>query len=179
MVRRQVQLIAPLVALVMALVLGTTAAHAGGGPEKVFAGKVVVSDKRFPTAAKSPAAYTALVRKQAKVKFQENKATKGWKIHFAAFLRKPLADIEVSVKILDASTRPATLLSSFDQYLDTRGQRAIISSFTLERSVVGVNKSVTIQLESGGVALATGKFQILGDAEVYSGKVDFSESDTK
>ena len=81
--------------------------------------------------------------------------------------------------MLDASTRPATLLTSFDQYLDTREQRSIVSSFTLTRAVVGVNKTLTIQIESAGVVLATGRVDVLGEAVKYTGKVDFSEGDTK
>lgn len=177
MVRRSF-LLALVAAATVALVPVAPAA-AGGGPEKAFAGKIIISDKRFPTSAKSPSAYTAAVKKQAKTKLQEDKEKQSWRVYFAAFLKKLPADVEVQVRVLDASTRPATLLTSFDQYLDTREQRSIVSSFTLQRSVVGVNKTLTIQIESGGVVLATGKVDVLGEAVKYSGKVDFSEGDTK
>ena len=154
-------------------------ALAGSGPEKAYAGKIIISDKRFPTSATSPTAYTAAVKKQAKTKLQEDKANKTWKVYFAAFLKKAPADVEVKVRVLDASTKPATLLTSFDQFLDSRDQRAVISSFTLRRADVGVNRTLTVQLESGGVVLAIGKVDILGEAVKYTGKVDFSDADTK
>lgn len=166
-------------ALATAAVMPSPALAGGSGPEKAFAGKIIISDKRFPTSAASPSAYTAAVKKQAKTKLQEDKAKQSWKVYFAAFLKKAPADVEVKVKVLDSSTRPATLLASFDQFLDSREQRAVISSFTLKRADVGVNRTLTIQLESGGAIMATGKVDILGEAVKYSGKVDFTESDTK
>lgn len=178
MVRRSF-LLALVTAATVALLPAAPAIAGGSGPEKAFAGKIMISDKRFPTTAKSPGAYTSAVKKQAKTKLQEDKAKQSWRVYFAAFLKKAPADVEVQVRVLDASTRPATLLTSFDQYLDTREQRSIVSSFTLTRAVVGVNKTLTIQIESAGVVLATGRVDVLGEAVKYTGKVDFSEGDTK
>jgi hypothetical protein len=166
-------------AVVLGLVVAPTAAHAQKGPEKTFAGKVILSAKRFPTAAKSASAYTSAIRKLSKRDFMEDKAKGEWKIYFAAFLNKPLDDLEVLVKLYDVSDRTKNLLVSFEQYTDTRGQRTIISQFTLERKTVGVNKNVIIEIEYKGRRLAAGQFRILGEAERYSGKVDFSEDDTK
>jgi hypothetical protein len=145
------------------------------GPEKVFAGKVILSNKRFPTYAKSASAYVSAIKKQSKRDFMEDKATGEWKIHFAAFLSKPLDDLEIMVKLYDVTGRSKSLLVTFEQFTDQRGQRTIISQFTLDRKTVGVNKNVIIELEYRGTRLAAGQFRILGEAEVYSGKVDFSE----
>ena len=49
----------------------------------------------------------------------------------------------------------------------------------LERKFVGVNKQLLMTIESKGHVVATGRFKILGEAEKFSGKVDFSEDDTK
>lgn len=166
--------------VLLAIVVGRSApAAAQKGPEKTFAGKVILSDKRFPTYAKSPAAYTAAIKKQSKLNFQEDKANGTWKIHFAAFLKQPLNDLEVLIKLYDVTNRSQTMLASFEQFLDTRGQRTIISSFKLERKQVGVNKELMIILEYRGRSLASGRFRILGEAEKFSGKVDFSDEDTK
>lgn len=117
MVRRIVPLLTALALLLAGgTVLGKPKASASG-PEKKFAGKVLLSDKRFPTSAKSPAAYTAALKKQSKSRFQEDKDKQQWKIHFAAFLKKTPPDIEVKVRILDMSTRPATLVTTFEHFL--------------------------------------------------------------
>lgn len=168
------------VALAVGLVLGAGpgVARADRGPEKVFAGKVLVSDKKFPTYAKSASAYVATLRKQSKTQLLENKDKK-WQVHIAAFFKRPLDDIEVVVKLYDVSNGVRTLMTSFEQYLDQRGQTALLSNFTLERKLVGVNKQVLLTIEVTGKVVATGKFKIVGEPERFTGKADFSDEETK
>jgi hypothetical protein len=167
-------------AVVLALFAAPNPAVAGGkSPEKVFAGKVILSSKRFPTYSKSASAYISAIRKLSKTSFMEDKATGGWKIYFAAFLTKPLDDLEILVKLYDVTGRSKSVLATFEQFVDQRGQRTIISEFTLARDQVGVNKEIVIELDYKGRHMAAGQFRILGEAEKYSGKVDFSEDDTK
>lgn len=161
------------------LMVGIGAARAEKRPEQVFAGKVLISDKKYPSYAKSVNAYVAALRKQSKTQFWEDKTTKTWKLHFAAFFKKPLADIEVVVKLFDISSGRRSMLVSFEQFVDQRGERSLVSQFTLERKVVGVNKEILMQVEVKGVVVASGKFKILGQAESYSGQVDFSDEDTR
>ncbi len=164
---------------VLGLTLFARGAEAQKGPEKVFAGKIMLSDKKYPSYAKSVPAYIAAIRKQSKTKFWEDKAKQTWKVHFAAFFRKPLGDIEVVVKLYDVGGGSRTLIASFEQFLDQRGQRALLSQFSLERKHVGVNKHVLMVIEVQGQTVATGKFDILGQEERYTGKVNFSDDDTK
>ncbi len=163
--------------LALFLITGSRQAHAEAKPEKVFAGQVFVSDKGFPTSAKSSAAYIAAVKKQKKLSFQEDKETQSWKIHYAAFLKSGLDDVQVNVKLYDVTGRQQQLLAAFEQYTDTRGQRTVIAKFTLERKSVGANKQVLMVMESNGKVLASGRFQILGEVERNSGKVDFSDDE--
>ena len=167
------------VSMAFGLTVFARAAEAQKGPEKVFGGKIMVSDKKYPSFAKSVGAYIGAIKKQSKTKFWEDKTKQSWKIYFAAFFKKGLTDIEVVVKLYDVSTRTKSLLASFEQYTEQRGQTALLSNFTLNRDQVGVNKSVLMQLEVSGRVVASGYFKILGEAEVYSGKVDFSEEDTQ
>ena len=160
--------------------IGTSAPARAQPPEAVFGGQVLTSDKRYPMSAKSANAYIAALRKQSKSNFQEDKDKKQWKVHFAAFFKKPLNDVEVQAKLYDITPgQPRVMMASFDQYLDERGQRSLVSSMVLERKQFGVNKQLMVTIESHGSVLATGKFKILGDAEKASGKVDFSDEDTK
>ena len=142
-----------------------------------FDGKIVTSDKRIPTSANSKKEYFGKLRKQSKSSFWEDKATKGWKIHFAAFFKKPLNDLEVTIKLYDESKGGRRLLAAFEQYLDGRGQKTITSYLTLERAKVGVNRNIVMVVENRGRTLATGKFKLLGEAEKYSGKVEFSDEE--
>ena len=167
-----------LVSVFVAVALFTSHARAQS-PERVFAGKVLLSTKRFPMSAKSQSAYIATLRKQSASNFYEDKENHQWKINFAAFFREGLDDVEVQVKIYDVTQSPQQMLSSFDQYLDERGQKSFVSSMILERKQFGVNKELLITMEYNGKVLASGRFTILGEAEKMTGKVNFSDDDTK
>lgn len=159
------------------VVVATGSAAAQRGPEKVFAGKIMMSDKAFPTSAKSPAAYIAAVKKQSKTSFSEDKDSKQWKIHFAAFLKVPLPDLEIEVKLLEISGKQQSLVTSFEQFTDQRGQRTIISKLVLDRSQIDPNKELLMIMDYRGKVLASGRFRILGQVEKSTGKVDFSEEE--
>jgi hypothetical protein len=148
-------------------------------PNPAFAGRVILSDKRFPTQAKSLAAYNAQVKKQAKENFYEDKEKKSWRIYFAGFLRGPLNDVEYVVKVFElVGNRGGQMLAAVDQIAYSRGSVSLMSDITLPRSSVGVNKQLLIRLETKqNKVLAEGRFKILGEGERHSGKVNFSEED--
>ena len=149
---------------------------AAADPHKAFAGRIMMSEKRFPMSAKSPAAYTAQIRKQSKTSFYEDKEKK-WKVHFIGFLKQPLNDLEYLVKIYEISGRAPHLLSTFEQFTDDRGQRTLTSSVILDRKQFGVNKELLITMEYRGKVLASGRLKILGQADKFTGKVNFSDED--
>jgi hypothetical protein len=148
---------------------------ADANPNKVFNGQIKLSDKRFPTQAKSPGAYTAAIKKQAKTNFYENKEIKGWKLYMIGFLKRPLNDMEYIVKITDVRSRQ--LLASFEQFTTDRGEKTLTSNISLDREKFGVNRELQITMEGGGTVLASGRFKILGEGEKFTGKVDFSEDE--
>lgn len=169
---RATYVVSLLVASALVLLGGT--AH--GNPNKVFAGRIMMSEKRFPQQAKSASAYTAQIKKQSKTNFSENKETQSWKIHFIGFLKAPLNDVEYLVKIYELG-RGQRLLSTFEQFTDERGQKTLTSSVLLDKKQFGVNKELLITMESRGRVLASGKLKILGQGESFSGKVNFSEDE--
>jgi hypothetical protein len=161
---------------VLAIVLGTRSSVAEN-PNQAFAGRIMMSSKRFPLQARSPSAYTAAIRKQAQTAFLEAKDTHSWKIHFAGFLKTPLNDLEYVIKVYELTGKAQQLLVSFDQFTSERGQQTIVSNMTLEKKQVGVNKELLMTMESKGKVLASSRFKIVGDGERYTGKVDFSEDE--
>ena len=162
--------------LVLAIVLGARPSVAEN-PNQAFAGRIMMSSKRFPLQAKSPSAYTAAIRKQAQSAFQEAKDTHSWKIFFAGFLKTPLNDLEYVIKVYDVTGKAQQLLVSFDQFTSERGQQTIVSNMTLEKKQVGVNKDLMMTMENKGKVLASSRFKIVGDGEHFSGKVNFSEDE--
>jgi len=150
-----------------------------GDPNVVFKGKIMMSSKRYPLSAKSKDAYIAAIKKQSSMNFQEDKEKKGWKIYFAAFLKVPLDDVEYTIKFYDVTSGPQQLLGASDNFNDSRGQKTIVSNITLEKKSFGVNKTLLMSIENRGRVLAQGKFKIVGEGEKFSGKVNFSDEETK
>jgi hypothetical protein len=162
--------------VVFAILLGARTALAEN-PNQAFAGRIMMSSKRFPLQAKSPSAYTAAIRKQSQTSFLEAKDSHSWKIYFAGFLKAPLNDLEYVIKVYELTGKAQQLLVSFDQFTSERGQQTIVSNMTLEKKQVGVNKELMMTMENKGKVLASTRFKILGEGEHYSGKVDFSEDE--
>lgn len=152
----------------------------GRGPEKVFSGKILFSKKRFPTSARSPGSYTAKLKKQRTDKFWEDKAKKEWKVYYAAFFKRKYPSLEITIKLWDITTGQKQLGGSFEQYLDKRGEKVIISYVKLERKFFGVNKKILMTVEDHrGTVYAKGTFRILGQGEKFTGQVSFTEEETK
>ena len=162
--------------VVLALVIGARSASAES-PNQAFAGRIMMSSKRFPQQARSASAYTAAIRKQSQTNFVEAKDTHTWKIYFAGFLKVPLNDVEYVIKLYELTGKSQQLLVSFDQFTDERGQQTILSNMTLDKKQVGVNKELLMTMESKGKVLASSRFKILGEGEKFTGKVNFSEEE--
>jgi hypothetical protein len=162
----------------MALVGAGSAAHARN-PEDVFRGEIITSARSIPLSSKSKDAYIATLRKLKTTRFLEDRERKQWKVHFAAFFRRPLNDLEVTIKIFDVSGRGQRLLATFEQYMDKRGANSLTSQMTLEREQFGVNKKLMMVMESRGKVLAAGRFAIVGQGEKGGGKVDFTEEESQ
>jgi len=162
--------------VVLALAFGARPAGAEN-PNQAFAGRIMMSSKRFPQQARSASAYTAQIRKQAQTAFVESKDTHTWKIYFAGFLKVPLDDLEYVIKLYELTGKAQQLVMSFDQFTDERGQRTIVSNMTLDKKQVGVNKELLMTMESKGKVLASSRFRILGEGDKFTGKVNFSEED--
>lgn len=146
-------------------------------PNQAFAGRIMLSSKRFPLQAKSASAYTAQIRKQSQTSFLEAKDSHTWKIYFAGFLKVPLNDLEYVIKLYDVTGKSQQLLVSFDQFTNERGQQTIVSNMTLDKKQVGVNKELLMTMENKGKVLASSRFKILGEGEKFTGKVDFSQDE--
>ncbi|HWU89107.1 MAG TPA: hypothetical protein VN253_17700 [Kofleriaceae bacterium] len=158
----------------MAVLLAAPAA--AEKPNPAFAGRIMLSDKRYPMSAKSLAAFNAQVTKQSKTSFFEDKDKK-WKIYFAGFLKVPLNDVEYAIKLYELTGKGQQLLATIEQFSNERGQAALISNLVLDRKTVGVNKDLLMTIESKGKVLASSKFKVLGQADKFTGKVDFSEDE--
>ena len=152
-------------------------------PEDVFAGKILTSDKRFPRSAKSPAQYVQKLKSQKKDRFVEDKEDKTWDIHYAAFFKRPVDSMEVTLMFYDVTTKGQRMVESYQQYLESRGERAIIGKLRLKRGdgTMGYNANSRILMvikDGRRRVLASGRFTLIGEVKKNNGKVVFGEDET-
>lgn len=158
------------------LVSGTAEARK---PEDIFAGRIITAKKDIPRSARSARAYVHKLKKLRTRRFWENETKHQWKVYFAAFFRRPLNDLEVTITMYDVTRRHEKhMLSTFTQYLGRRGQRALISHVVLQRKFFGVNKEILMVISNHHHVLASSYFQIRGKAPHYSGNVNFTKAET-
>lgn len=167
------------VGTLLALALVVTARPAAADdPGRTFNGKIMTSTKRYPQTAKSPSAYTALIRKQSASNFYEDKTDHTWTIYFAAFLKTPLNDVEYVIKFYELG-KGTQLLATSENFNDQRGQKTIVSKISLTKKQMGVNKNIQMTIENKGKVYASTTFKILGEGERFSGKVNFSDDEAQ
>jgi hypothetical protein len=155
-------------------------------PEDVFKGQIILLKKPLPSKFKSEAAFIAEV-KRSQIPRNEvwpvDKTEKTWKIEYAAFFANPLNDVEADLKFYDITDprRPPRFVHSDGQYTSKRGERVLFNSFTLEKSddSFKANKKYLMQLVSKKKIIADAKFWLRGKVQQFSGKVNFSDEDTK
>jgi hypothetical protein len=77
------------------ILLLSVAPAAAEKPNPAFAGRIMLSEKRFPTSARSLAEFNAKITKQSKTSFFEDKDKK-WKINMEEVARQRQVDIEAA-----------------------------------------------------------------------------------
>jgi hypothetical protein len=171
----------------IALVLGLSVICATADarkPEDVFKGQIIVLKKPLPLRFKSSAHFIAEVKKnRIDQVWPVDKREKAWKIEYAAFFAKPLNDVQAEVKFYDITNkgkRPRFILSD-SQYTNRRGERYLFNSITLEKTADGfqVNRKYQMRLESRRKIIASTEFWLRGKGPKYSGKVTFTDEETK
>jgi hypothetical protein len=143
-------------------------------PERAFAGQVLVSERRFPTQADSPKAFTRMIRQRATDRINEDAERQRWRIHYASFFDQPLNDLEVTIRLYDITGGERRFITSFQQFVQRRGLRSLISNITLDRGRFEPNRRILMVMENRGRVFAQGTFHIVGKVERRSGDVDFT-----
>ncbi|MCC6746588.1 MAG: hypothetical protein IT371_02955 [Deltaproteobacteria bacterium] len=145
-----------------------------------FKGQVVILEKRPPTRFPNDAAFVKFLKGKRKKHLWPDKSDQNqWTIEYMAFFREAPRDVEVKMKIFD-STEGRRFVEGDSVYLAERGQRILSSSLVLKKPPFKVNRQYTIfLLNSRNVVLASTVFWLRGKGEVYSGKVTFTDEDTK
>ena len=152
-------------------------------PEDVFKGKIIITKNRLPMHFSSPGGFVSALQKGKIDKIwptEEKGDDKGtWDLEYLAFFAQPLDDSEIQVKFYDITQGGKKFVAGDPQYTRERGSRIFGSNITLAKPDFDVRKRYMMTIESRGRVLATTSFWLLGKGANYSGKVEFSDADTR
>jgi hypothetical protein len=168
--------------LVVALLLTLAPPVSAAKPEDVFKGKIIITKNRLPLRFSSESAFVSALQKGKidKVWPSEEKGDAGkWNIEYMAFFAQPLNDNEIQVKFFDITGGEKRYVAGDAQYTREKGSRIFGSSIELAKPEFDVRKHYQMNIETRGRVIATTQFWLLGKGQSYSGKVEFSDAETK
>jgi hypothetical protein len=153
----------------------------GGTPEDILKGQLFISDSSFPTRWSSVGEFVSKVKKNHKQSLTYDKKTKKLQVYYAAFFAQPVDDIQVNFAIYDITNGLPNKVKkgSWEAFMGRKGERVLFNSVELDQEDIEMNKKYMFTIERGRTILAKGEVILRGEAPKYSGKVDFSEEDTK
>ncbi|MFO0574537.1 MAG: hypothetical protein U1A78_11095 [Polyangia bacterium] len=179
---------------------GAVASGAGDGdalaggkmPEDILAGQLIVSDSSFPTRWTSAAAFASECKKKHKAKLHFAKKTENKKsiwpnvqIYYAAFFSKPVNDVEVRFVLYDITNGLGAKVKkgSWEAFLNKKGDRVLFNSVELDKEdLFGDDtnpRKYQFAIEHRGQILAKTELTLTAEPEKFSGKVEFSDEETK
>ena len=168
--------------LALATVLSAGAASAAK-PEDVYKGKIIITKDRLPMRFSSPGAFMSAIQSKKTDKLwpsEEKGADHGvWNVEYIAFFAQPLSDSEIQVKFYDITGGEKKFVAGDPQYTREKGSRIFSASIQLAKPEFDVNKHYMMTIETGRRVVATTSFWLRGKGASYSGKVEFSDDDTK
>lgn len=163
------------------VLLAAPSAHAKGKgpqPEDMLKGRVIISDAKFPMSWSSVGSYVAQLKGLNKGTLWYDKKTGKLTVQYAAFFAKPLNDVQVNLVIYDITNGARDRRGSWEQFM-SRGERVLFNQVTFDKEDFEMNKKYRLVIEDRGAALASGEFILRGEGPHYSGKVEFSDEETK
>jgi len=165
------------------LLFGWSSAVEAAKPEDVFKGKIILTKDRLPSRFSSESAFVQAIKSKQIDKVwpkEEKGADEGsWVLEYIAFFARPLNDSEITVKFFEITHGEKRYVASDPQYTREKGSRVFGANITVAKPEFDVNKRYLMNLESGGRVIATTTFWLRGKGAQYSGKVEFSDSETK
>jgi hypothetical protein len=167
--------------LLFGLLLAPSVVSAAAKPEDILKGQLLISDSSFPLKWTSAGEYASRLKKLHKSSLFYDKKTGKLTIYYAAFFAQPVNDVQVNFVIYDITdgANAKVKKGAWEAFLGRKGERVIFNSVELDKEDIEMNKKYLFAIESRHVIIAKGEMTLRGEAPKYSGKVDFSEEDTK
>ncbi len=166
------------VVLAACLLVGATAFARGSTPADLLAGKIIISDKRLPTSWSSVSSYVSQLKAMNKGTIWYDKKSGKVTIQYAAFFSQPVNDVQVMLFLYDITNGGHTQKTSTEQFMN-KGDRALFNSVEFDKEDIEGNKKYLITLSTRGRTIASGTFILREEGPHYSGKVTFTDEETK
>jgi hypothetical protein len=162
-----------------ALVLLVLPAVAKGPvPEDYLKGKIIISDKPLPTRWNSVGSYVSQLKAMNKGTIWYDKKTGKVTVNYAAFFAKPVDDVQVNLVLYDVTNGAHQQKTSTENFLQ-RGDRVLFNSMEFDKEDVEANKKYLMTIEDRRRIIASGTFILRAEGPHYSGKVTFTDEETK
>jgi hypothetical protein len=169
----------PARALLFSLAMGVAGvASAKSAPEDVLKGRIIISDKSLPTRWSSVGSYVSQLNGLNKRTIWYDKKTGKVTVQYAAFFAKPVNDSQVMLVLYDITRGAHNQKVATENFLQ-HGDRVLFNSVELNKEDLEGNKEYLMTIEDRHRIIASGKFILREEGPHYSGKVTFSDEDTK
>ena len=165
-------------AVAVALLCAPIVFAKGPAPEDFLKGKIIISDKPLPTKWNSVGSYVSQMKNLNKGTVWYDKKTGKLTLQYAAFFAKPVDDVQVNLVLYDITGGQHTQKVSTENFM-TRGDRVLFNSVVFDKEDIEGNKKYMMTIEDRRRVIASGTFILREEGPHYSGKVTFSDDETK
>jgi hypothetical protein len=160
------------------VVFGAVAFAKGPVPEDYLKGKVLISDRSFPMSWSSVSSYVSTLKNMNKGTIWYDKKTGKATLQYAAFFAQPVNDVQVMLNLIDITGGAHVQKVSTEQFME-KGKRVLFNSVVFDKEDIEGNKKYMVTIADRGRVIAAGTFILREEGPHYSGKVTFTDDDTK
>ena len=160
------------------LLLGAVALAKGPVPEDYLKGRVLISDRSFPMSWNSVSSYVSTLKSMNKGTIWYDKKTGKATVQYAAFFAQPVNDVQVMLNLIDVTNGAHVQKVSTEQFME-KGKRVLFNSVVFDKEDIEGNKKYLLTIEDRRRIIASGTFILRVEGPHYSGKVTFTDDDTK
>lgn len=160
------------------VLLGAVASAKGPVPEDFLKGKIIISDRSFPMSWSSVSSYVSTLKGMNKGTLWYDKKTGKLTVQYAAFFAQPVNDVQVMLNLIDITGGAHVNKVQTEQFMQ-QGKRVLFNSVVFDKEDIEGNKKYLLTLEDCRRIIASGTFILREEGPHYSGKVTFTDDDTK
>lgn len=166
------------IVLAACVLLGATVFAKGPVPEDILKGRIIISDRSFPMSWTSVSSYVSTLKSMNKGTLWYDKKTGKLTVQYAAFFAQPVHDVQVMLYLTDITNGAHVQKVSTEQFME-QGKRVLFNSVVFDKEDIEGNRKYLLTLEDRRHIIASGTFILREEGPHYSGKVTFSDDDTK